>query len=131
MRLTWRDAVATLATAALTTLYIAQEVEASWAPITSTRWLAVAVLGLGVLACATGAGTMSEAPPAGGPGAWLGPIAGFALIGAILFGWSLLVGIAVAASVLLWMITTTRHLVAGPPPLHEDQPELTHTGSRS
>lgn len=128
MRLTWRDAAATAATAALTTLYVAQAVDASWAPITSVRWLAVAVIGLGLYACITGASDIAASDDMRGPGMVLGPVAGFALIAALITGYSPLVGVAVVASILLWVSGTIRHFrtppVAPPPRVEQGYREL-------
>jgi hypothetical protein len=115
MRLTWRDGAATAATAALTVIYLALAADASWAPITSVRWAAVSVLALGIGACVVGTGdslTDAEMPPIP---RFLGAVAGLSVLGAIIFGYSPLIGVCVAASLLLWVLATVRHLRRRPP----------------
>lgn len=131
MRLTWRDAVATVLTAGATTLYIGQAADASWAPLSGVRATALAVLVLGLGACAIGGAEASrDSEVMSGPMPFLGSLTGVLLVGAAVSGWAAPLGIAVGVTCLLWLVTTVRHLRRhAPEPTTEQQP--VHVGYRS
>ena len=115
MRLTWKDAAATTAVAAAGGLYAWHLGAGGTAFVGSTRWVALALFGLGVVACATGASysTTGRYTTAMSRGA----------IGALALTMTVLVtgsgtALALLAGVigLMWLITTVRHALGIYPP---------------
>lgn len=116
MRLTWKDAGATLAVAAAVALYVGYLTDNELAVVTNPRALAAVVLVLGVAACAIGGSMLPTAkgqPPT--PGAdlfsFFGTLAFVSALAAIVTGSEALLAALVAMTVLLWIAATTRHLV--------------------
>jgi hypothetical protein len=111
MNLTWKDAAATGLTAGVVTLYGAYLAEADLGVWSNPRMLGVTTLVLGLGACATGAeptGTPSAARKVAGVAA---AVAGLAALWTIVFGTSLTLAVAVAATAFLWLLATIRHAV--------------------
>ena len=112
MKLTWRDAVATVLTAGGVATYAAYTQGASLPSLSSPRAVAAAVLALGFLACTVGA------PDAFGPAAkrWttmVGSVLGVAILlsGAItlITGGTVALAVLVGTTVALWAFTTLHH----------------------
>lgn len=114
MRLTMKDLWSTIAVAAVVAGYLAFVAGSDAPVVSSTRWLAAGTLVVGLFACGTGAGA------ALGPGAklsamtWLavllGTVALFAGVITIITGSEAGLAVLVAMTVLLWLMTTLRHL---------------------
>lgn len=112
MRLTWRDAVATVLTAGGVALYAAYIQGANLPMVSSPRAIAGAVLALGFVACNVGA------PVAFHPGAkrWstaIGSVLGVAILvagtAALITGSTATLAALVGATVVLWAFTTVHH----------------------
>jgi hypothetical protein len=115
MTLTWRDAVATAVVGAFTVSYVGLAQEQSWAPVTSVRWFALLFLGVGPATCAIAAADAMAAGATRGAGFVLGPVAFLAGLVALVSGSVTVLGIGVVAMVGLWVLTTSRHVIAGHP----------------
>jgi len=113
MSLTWRDSVATAVTGALAIGWVGLAQEASWAPITSVRWYAVLFLVVGQTTCAVCAADLARQGVLRSSGFFLGPLALAAAVLAIVTGNVAVLGLAVLATVVLWVLATGRHVLAG------------------
>ncbi len=112
MRLTWRDAVATLLTAGGVAIYAAYTLGAELPLLVSPRAVAAAVLAFGFLACNVGAPAAFRA----GSHRWIlvvGSTLGVAILiaglVALVTGSTLVLAVLVVATVALWTFTTARH----------------------
>jgi hypothetical protein len=113
MTLTWKDAVATLASAlAVLAFVITHEGWDVWLIGDHRRWAAAVVLVLGLAACSAGA---SKDGMARRDSAVLGGLAGVLGILAVITGSLTPLSLLVADIVVLWVITTYRHAAAGAP----------------
>lgn len=115
MRITLRDAGATVVTGALATGYVGLVEKASWAPVTSVRWYALGVVLLGQTTCTIGAADALSDDTSRGAGYVLGPLALVASLAALVTGNAAVLGLGVLAMVLLWVLTTSRHALHGRP----------------
>lgn len=113
MRITLRDAGATLVTAAVVTGYVGLVAGASWMPITSVRWYAVLFLLVGQSTCTIGAADALADGTTRGAGYLLGPIALVAAVAAVITGNAGVLGVSILCMALLWLVTTSRHAVRG------------------
>lgn len=113
MRISLRDAGATLVTAAVVTGYVGLVEEASWMPITSVRWYAVLFLLVGQSTCTIGAADALADNTTKGAGYLLGPVALVAALAAVITGNAGVLGVSILCMVLLWVITTSRHAAHG------------------
>lgn len=116
MRLTWRDAVATAFTGAVVALYWSYLADVEIAYLTSVRAVAAVGLVLGIAGCALGAAApgMQERKPSGYQWmAALGVVALIAALFAVITGFAWVLAVQIGATVLLWLITTARHAIAG------------------
>ena len=129
MRLTWRDGIASLLTAAAAAIFWALQAGISLPLVASVRGTAAAILLIGVAACATGA-RMNERGPLLTTLGFLGTVAFFAGLVAIIWASEAALAIETSVIVFLWAATTIRHALTPPPqppvtPAHE--PTLEHT----
>ncbi len=117
MRLTLRDAAATLLVAAAAGLYWGFRTGVDVPLVSGPRVLAVALFGLGVSACALGGGGVVPAADGSAETAWTRT---FGVHGAVAFVLMLLVlftantGLLAALAglvVLLWLVATVRHAI--------------------
>jgi hypothetical protein len=114
MRLTWKDAGATILTGAVVALYVAFQQGVDLPLVSGPRALASAMLVLGITACALGGG----GTPAGASGALarvggaLGAVAGVAALATVITGSEAMLALLVTATVSLWVLATARHLFA-------------------
>lgn len=113
MGITLRDAGTTLVTGALATGYVALVEGASWAPVTSVRWYAALFVVVGQTTCTVGAADALADGTSRGAGYVLGPLALVAGLAALVSGNAGVLGLAVVAMVLLWVLTTSRHALHG------------------
>lgn len=121
MRPTWKDAVATLVMAVNAGVYVAYLRGVDLPLISSTRGTTAAVLVLGILGgCAlseTGelyeAGTRSMRIYAAITGLF-GMVAFAAAVAGLISGSDIALAVLFAATVLLWLAATTRHLLISP-----------------
>jgi hypothetical protein len=119
MRLTWKDGIATTATAAAVVFYALWATD-TVAPNLSVRVATLVVFGLGFIGCPTAARDVS----AEGTGAprWyattatvLGFVALVAGVSALAFGNGTMLAILVVAMVALWLAATVRHALGSRP----------------
>lgn len=130
MRLTWRDGIATLLTAAAVAIFWALQAGFSLPLVASVRGAAAAILLIGVAACATGA-RMYERGPLFTTLGFLGTVAFFAGLVAIIWASEAALAIEISVIVFLWAATTIRHALTPPPPItlaHEPPREHTRVG---
>lgn len=116
MRLDRYDAAATAATAVAAAAYYGHL--AGWGVLSGPRVTALAVLVTGLAACAVNGSRPGGVPTAG----WYGRtasafgiaamVSGFA---GVAFGIEAAVAVTAAITVLMWAVSTVRHLVAAPP----------------
>jgi hypothetical protein len=136
MRLTWKDAVATVAVGAIVTVYVAFLTGTSAWLISTARGTTTAVLVLGLAGgCALG-GLAEAYRGAKTPAALaftqmatdLGMIALAAAIAGLITGGTAALAVLVAATLALWLTATTRHAVMVPGgPVHgRDEHEVIH-----
>lgn len=138
MKLTWRDAIATLAAGAIVTIYVAFLNGTSAWLISTARGTTTAVLVLGVAGgCALSrlaeayAGAQSRTALGFTKMATdLGMIALAAAIAGLITGGTLALAILVAAAIALWLVATVRHAFITPPrQVHwRDVHEVIHVG---
>jgi hypothetical protein len=137
MRLTWRDALATLFVAAAAALYGLWQTGTAAAG-TSTRVLGAVVFGLGWAGCMSDQREMASVYGAGGrrraPMAYvvvaslLGVVALAAGIITLVSASETMLAILVAATVALWVLATVRHAMTSKGrPSGQPVRELTHT----
>jgi len=122
MRLTWRDALATLFVAAAAALYALWQTGTAVAGM-STRVLGAVVFGLGWAGCMSDQGEMASVYGAGGRrrapmvyvvvASLLGAVALAAGIMTLISASETMLAILVAATVALWVLATVRHVVTG------------------
>jgi hypothetical protein len=119
MRLTWKDGLATGLAGAVVALYVAFRAGADLPLVSGPRALAGAVLLLGFAGCALGGSGVS---PAGKGSATvvrytissvLGVIALVAGLWALFTGNGVALAVLVVATVAIWAVATTYHLIAG------------------
>jgi hypothetical protein len=136
MRLTWKDAVATVAVGAIVAIYVAFLTGTSAWLISTARGTTTAVLVLGLAAgCALG-GLAEAYRGAKSPAALaftqmaadLGMIALAAAIAGLITGGTAALAVLVAATIALWLVATVRHAFTTPPgPAHgRDVHEVIH-----
>jgi hypothetical protein len=117
MALNWKDGVATLLTAGAVGVYAALLADAGLPLVSTPRTVALAVLVLGVAACAIGARVpLNEADRVGGAVGALSKVAalaGIAGLVAIVTGSEPVLAVFVGLTVLLWLATTVRHAIGG------------------
>lgn len=119
MRLTWKDAGATLLVAAAVAVSVPFLTGAEVPLMAGARPLAAAVFGLGVAACIVNGIGMSIAQldrVADGWArglAWLATLAFVALIATLISGDRIALGVLVGTVVLMWLLTSVRHAVVG------------------
>ncbi len=120
MRLTVKDAAGTGAVAIAGYLYAWHAAGTEAAVVGSVRWLAVALLALGVLACATGGDTLLSVDGYSRVMSWGGALATALTIAATVTGSErVLTALAVTIG-LLWLVTTVRHALG----IHLATPEV-------
>jgi len=117
MRLTWKDAVATLLMVAVGIVTVATVQGWGWPLLGGYRPASLVVFGLGMLMCPVGGSALRTQDDMKDPyvrfASTLGFLALVALIGAMIWGtqaWFL--GLAIDIAV-LWAMTTIRHAVHG------------------
>jgi hypothetical protein len=130
MRLTWRDALATLFVAAAAALYGLWQTGTAGAGM-STRVLGAVVFGLGWAGCMSDQGEMASVYGAAGrrrsPMAYvvvaslLGAVALLAWIMTLLSASGTMLAVLVAATIALWVLATVRHAMTSQGRPH-DQP---------
>jgi hypothetical protein len=117
MRLSWRDGIATVLTAAAVALYIGYRTDADLLLVSSTRLAAISVLVLGWAACAVGGAGRAGAADWTRAGTLLlsgvGVVTLLAALTALVTGNEAALAVLVGALVVLWFAATLRHLVAG------------------
>jgi hypothetical protein len=109
MRLTWKDLAATILVGAIVAIYVGYLVAGEVLFLKGPRGMAVAVLVLGLVACATGGlavGTNDLMVRIAGP---LGVVVFGLGITTVILGNEWLLGATVGVTVLLWLMATTRH----------------------
>lgn len=119
MRLTWKDAVATVLTGLVVAAYVAFLAGTDLPLISGVRGLAATVLVAGLVGCALGGAGESDAAS----GRWsraltaaasfLGVVALFAAIVTLVVASKLALAVLVATVVALWLAATVRHGFAG------------------
>jgi 4-amino-4-deoxy-L-arabinose transferase-like glycosyltransferase len=119
MRLTWKDAVATALTGLVVAAYVTFLVGTSLPVVSGVRGLAAAVLVVGLVGCALGGAGASDASA----GRWsrtlrvvasfLGAVALFAAIVALVVASKVVLAVLVGAVVALWVVATVRHAFSG------------------
>jgi hypothetical protein len=118
MRLTWRDAVATVFTAAIVVIYLAFLHSTTAWLISSARGTATAVLVLGFVGgCGMGAAAQYrdwQARAYMDAASMLGPLALAGGVVALITASKVALAVLVAAAVALWLVATLRHALAGP-----------------
>jgi hypothetical protein len=136
MRLTWKDAVATLAVGGIVAMYVAFLTGTSAWLISTARGTTTAVLVLGLAGgCAlgglAGAYTGPKSPTALAftqMASDLGMVALAAAIVGLITGGAAALAVLVAATIALWLVATARHVSTAPPgPAHgRDTHEVIH-----
>jgi hypothetical protein len=114
MRLTWRDAMATVLTAGIVALYAAYLAGENLPLISGPRVLAGLILVVGLVACAAGGTAMTTGASAGLTvyvGGTLGAAAFLAALVTMVTGATSTLAILVGATVALWLFATVRHAV--------------------
>lgn len=136
MRLTWKDAVATLAVGGIVAVYVAFLTGTGGWLISSARGTIAAVLVLG-LAGGCALGGLAEAYTGAKSGtalaftqmaADLGMVALAAALAGLITGGAAALAVLVAATIALWLVATVRHMFTTPPgPAHgRDVHEVIH-----
>jgi hypothetical protein len=126
MRLTWKDAIATVLTAGIATLYAAFLGGAGLPLVSSPRALAAVTLVVGLTACGIGGTALTtdtKARWAAYVGGTLGGIAFLAALATMITGSELMLAVLVGTTVALWLMATARHTFTGP--VHADDELLT------
>jgi len=129
MRLTWKDGVATLLTAAAVAIFWAFQAGLSLPLLASVRGAATAILLIGVASCATGA-RMSERGLLSTALGFLSAVAFFAGLVAIIWASESALVVEISVIVFLWAATTIRHALTPTPPApaaRAYEPPLEHT----
>jgi len=116
MRLTWRDGIATVLTAAAVAIFWALQAGFSLPLVASVRGAAAAILLIGVAACAAGA-RMNERGPLFTALGFLGAVAFFSGLIAIIWASEAALAVETSVIVFLWAATTIRHTLVPPPPI--------------
>jgi len=117
MRLTWRDAVATIMTAAVGAIYIAFLAGAYLPLLSGPRALAAAVFVVGMTTCIIGSADIGSQPTGWSSVAGvLGLTALIAAIATVITGGTFGLTVLVAAIVGLWALTTIHHASRKPEP---------------
>jgi hypothetical protein len=114
MRLTWRDAMATVLTAGIVALYAAYLASEDLPLVSGARVIAGLVLVVGLVACAVGSTAMTTGASAGLTvyvGGTLGAAAFLAALVTMVTGAASTLAILVGATVALWLFATVRHAV--------------------
>ena len=128
MRLTLRnDGLATAFVAAAGALYLAWEVDAPAAGFGSIRAISAAILVLGVAGCAASGGAADTSGAWQAFVGWLGVLAFGFSVAAMVAGSAVLLRLAIADVVLVWIVATTRRLLtprAVPPVIPAEPREL-------
>ena len=124
MRLTWKDAVTTVAMAVIVAVYVAFLAKAGWPLLGSVRGTAAVILGVGAVGgCAlAGVGAQYQTRQTSF-GRWLiglATVLGIVALGAGVYALIAANTVALAvlfgATVALWLVATVRHAFAMPPP---------------
>ena len=135
MRLTWKDAVATLFMAAIVAVYAAFLNGTSLWLISSARGTTAAVLVLGMVGgCSLSAASMREGDRSRSARVYrviantLGAIAGIAAVVGLITASTFALAVLVTATVALWLVATVRHAFTGPaePVRGRDTHEVIH-----
>jgi hypothetical protein len=114
MRLTWRDAMATVLTAGIVALYAAYLAGEDLPLVSGERVLAGLILVVGLVACAVGSTAMTTGASAGlavHVGGTLGAAAFLAALITMVTGAAGTLAILVGVTVALWLFATVRHVV--------------------
>lgn len=114
MRLTWKDAAATILVAAIVIPYVGYLVRGEMPFIKDPRGMAGTALILGIAACAVGASAAQGSSILVKIGNVLGPVALVLGIATLIFETEWLLAGTIGAIVLLWLLATARHAVSGP-----------------
>jgi Na+-transporting methylmalonyl-CoA/oxaloacetate decarboxylase gamma subunit len=117
MRLTWRDGVATLLTAAVAGLYWAYLAGADLPLVSGPRALAGAVLVIGLGACAIGGGGLTADGMRSRYGRSMSAFAavpGIAALVTIITGNGVILAVLVTSVVAMWLVATLRHAFVEP-----------------
>jgi hypothetical protein len=132
VRLTWKDGVATLLTAAAAAIFWALQAGLSLPLVASVRGAATAILLIGVATCATGARANERGFLFSALGL-LGAVAFFAGLVAIIWASEIALAVEISVIVGLWAATTIRHWFTPVPPApvipaHQPPRERTRVG---
>jgi hypothetical protein len=122
IRLTWKDGIATALTAAAVGIYWALLAGAELPLVGSVRGSATAILLAGVGGCVAGAQVI---PKGTGVSKWfgfLGTVAFFAGLSAIIWANQTALAIQVGAIIVLWAAATLRHAFGEPPQPPAERP---------
>jgi hypothetical protein len=121
MRLTWKDAVATVLTGGIVTLYAAFLEHAGLPLVSGPRVLAAVAFGAGLAACAVGGSGLGTGVPGRGA-AWplrlanaLSALAFAAALVAMITGNHAVLAVLVWTIVALWLLATARHALTRTP----------------
>jgi hypothetical protein len=112
MRLTWKDAVATVLTGSIVTLYIAYLEGAALPLVAGPRVLAAVALVVGLAGCAVGGTGMTTDRPANWAvrvAALLGAVAFIVGLIAMITGSHAMLATLIGVIVTLWLLATARH----------------------
>jgi hypothetical protein len=117
MRLTWKDAVATVLTGGIVTLYVAFLAGTSLPLVAGPRVLAAVTLVTGMAACAVGGSAVTgrSSGPAVPVAALFGTVAFAAGLVAVVTGSHVMLGVLVGTTVALWILATARHALVRTP----------------
>lgn len=118
MRLTWRDAMATVLTAGIVALYAAFLAGENLPLVSGARVLAGLILIVGLVACAVGSTAMTTGASTGLTvyvGGTLGAAAFLAALITMVTGAGSTLAILVGVTVALWLFATVRHAVTRTP----------------
>jgi hypothetical protein len=114
MRLTWKDAAATVLTAGVVALYAAYLAGAGLPLVSGPRVVAAVALVAGLGACAVGGTDLDRASRwTTYTGATLGGVAILAALVAMTTGLGAALAVLVGATVVLWVMATARHAFTG------------------
>jgi hypothetical protein len=117
MRLTWKDAIATVLTAGIVALYAAFLGGTTLPLVSSPRTLAAVFLIVGLTACAIGGTALTTDPKAQWAmyaGGTLGGVAFIAALITLVTGSGFVLAVLVGTTVALWLMATVRHTFTGP-----------------
>jgi hypothetical protein len=117
MRLTWKDAIATVLTAGIVALYAAFLSGTTLPLVSSPRALAAVFLIVGLTACAVGGTALTADMKARWvvyAGGTLGGIAFIAALITVVTGSGFVLAVLVGTTVALWLMATLRHTFTGP-----------------